>query len=302
MKEFFMHVFVTGATGFVGSAVVANLMSAGHTVLGLARSDAAAKSLMAAGAQVHRGDLEDLGSLRSGASATDGVIHTGFIHDFSRFKEVCEVDGRAIEALGSALAGSDKPLVVTAGVAFLASGRAANEDDAGPAVTDAYPRMSEQQAALVAARGTRVSVVRLSPSVHGAGDHGFMSFLINIARQKGVSVYIGEGLNRWAAVHRLDAAQLFRLALENGTPGTKYHGVAEEGVALKDIAQAIGRGLSIPVVSKSPQEAADHFGWFSSFAALDCAASSNKTREQLGWHPTQMGLMSDISLGHYFST
>jgi nucleoside-diphosphate-sugar epimerase len=297
-----MRVFVTGATGFVGSAVVANLISAGHKVLGLARSDDATQRLLAAGAEVHRGDLEDLDSLRSGAGATDGVIHTGFIHDFTRFKEVCEVDGRAIDALGAALAGSDRPLIVTAGVAFLASGRPATEDDAGPAVSDAYPRLSEQQAALAAARNTRVSVVRLSPSVHGDGDHGFVSFLINIAREKSVSAYIGQGLNRWAAVHRLDAAQLFRLALESSSSGAKYHGVAQEGITLREIAEAIGRGLNVPVVSKSPGEAADHFGWFATFAALDCAASSAKTRDQLGWQPTQIGLLSDIGQGSYFST
>jgi nucleoside-diphosphate-sugar epimerase len=301
-EGFLMRVFVTGATGFVGSAVVANLIAAGHKVLGLARSDAAAKSILAAGAEVHRGDLEDLDSLRSGAAATDGVIHTGFIHDFARFKEVCEVDGRAIEALGSVLAGSDRPLIVTAGAAFLASGRSAREDDVSPAASDIYPRMSEQQAALVAARGTRVAVMRLPPSVHGDGDHGFVSLLINIAREKGVSAYIGEGLNRWAAVHRLDAAQLYRLALESGTFGGNYHGVAEEGVAFRVVAEAIGRGLNIPVVSKAPEEAADHFGWFATFAALDCAASSAKTRVQLGWHPTQIGLISDINQGRYFSS
>ncbi len=278
----------------------ANLISAGHHVLGLARSDSAEKRLLAVGAQVHRGDLENLDSLRSGAAAADGVIHTGFIHDFARFKEVCQVDARAIEALGSVLAGSDRPLIVTAGVAHLASGRPANEDDAGPVVSNVYPRMSEQQAALVAARKTRVSVVRLSPSVHGDGDHGFIPFLINIAREKGVSAYIGEGLNRWAAVHRFDAAQLFRLALESSAASINYHGVAEEGITFRDIADAIGRGLNVPVVSKSQQEATDHFGWIAAFAALDCAASSAKTRKQLGWSPTQTGLISDITEGRYF--
>ena len=296
-----MRVFITGATGFVGSAVVDNLISAGHQVLGLARSDEAAKRIKDAGAEVHRGDLEDLDSLRSGAAAADGVIHTGFIHDFTRFKEVCEVDARAIEALGSVLAGSDRPLIITASVSHLASGRPAIEDDVGPLVSDAYPRLSEQQAALVAARKTRVSVVRLSASVHGDGDYAFISFLINIAREKGVSAYIGEGLNRWPAVHRLDAAQLFRLALESGKACSNYHGVAEEGITLRDIAEAIGRGLNIPVVSKSPQEAANHFGWFTSFVALDCPASSAKTRAQLGWSPVQTGLISDMTHGRYFS-
>jgi nucleoside-diphosphate-sugar epimerase len=296
-----MRVFVTGATGFVGSAVVVNLISAGHKVLGLARSDSAAKSLLEAGVEVHRGDLEDVDSLRSGAAAADGVIHTGFIHDFARFKEVCEVDGRAIEALGSVLVGSDRPLIVTAGAAFLASGRLAREDDACPAVSDFYPRLSEQQAALAAARGARVAVIRLPPSVHGDGDHGFVSFLINIARQTGVSAYIGEGLNRWAAVHRLDAAQLYRLALESDTSGRNYHGVAEEGVSFRAIAEAIGRGLNVPVVSMAPEEATAHFGWLTTFAGLDCAASSAKTKDQLGWRPIQIGLISDINQGRYFS-
>jgi nucleoside-diphosphate-sugar epimerase len=301
MEELCMRVFITGATGFVGSAVVANLISAGHKIVGLARSEAAAKLLLAAGAEVHRGDLQDLDSLRSGAAAADAVIHTGFIHDFARFKEVCGVDARAIDALSSVLAGSDKPLIVTAGLAHIASGRPANEDDSGPLVTDAYPRVSEQQAALAAARKIRVSVVRLAPSVHGDGDHGFVSFLINIAREKGVSAYVGEGLNRWAAVHRHDAAQLYRLVLERDSVGANYHGAAEEGVALRDIAEAIGRGLNLPVVSVSRDEAINHFGWFTTFTVLDCPASSAKTRAQLGWHPTQVGLISDINQGRYFS-
>lgn len=295
-----MRIFVTGATGFVGSAVAEDLISAGHKVLGLARSDKATQQLLASGAEVHRGDLEDLDSLRAGAAATDGVIHTGFIHDFARFKEVCEIDGRAIEALGSALAGSNRPLIVTAGVAFVASDRPATEEDAGPPVSEAYPRMSEQEAAAAAGRGVRVSVVRLSPSVHGEGDHGFVRTLIEIARDKGVSAYIGEGRNRWAAVHRLDAARLFKLAFESGAAGANYHGVAEEGVPFRDIAEAIGRGLDLPVVSKSPEEASDHFGWFAPIAALDCPASSEATREQLGWRPTQVGLIADLDRGSYF--
>lgn len=297
-----MRVFVTGATGFVGSAVVADLMSAGHTVLGLARSDDAAKQLLAAGAEVHRGDLEDLDSLRAGAAAADGVIHTGFIHDFTRFKEVCEVDGRAIEALGNALAGSDRRLIVTAGVAFVASDRLATEKDADPLVSDAYPRLSEQEAAAAAERGVHVSVVRLAPSVHGKGDHGFVRTLTDIAWETGVSAHIGEGVNRWAAVHRLDAAKLFRLALEDGAAATNYHGVAEEGIVFRDIAEAIGRGLNIPVVSKSPQEAAGHFGWFAPFAILDCPASSDRSQKHLRWQPSQDGLISDIDAGRYFET
>jgi nucleoside-diphosphate-sugar epimerase len=295
-----MRIFVTGATGFVGSAVVADLIAAGHQVLGLARSDAAATALRAAGAEVHHGDLEDTNSLQQGAAATDGVIHTGFIHDFARFRQVCEIDGRAIAALGSVLAGTDKLMIVTAGVALLASGRLATEQDAGPAPTDAYPRMSEQAAAAAAAQGARVSVVRLAPSVHGDGDHGFVPMLINIARETGVSAYIGEGTNRWAAVPRRDAASLFRLALEKSMAGTNYHGIAEEGIAFREIAEAIGRGLNLPVASIAPDKAADHFGWFTGFAGLDCAASSALTRAQLGWQPTQAGLIHDLDQGRYF--
>lgn len=284
----------------MGSAVVADLIAAGHQVLGLARSDAVATALRAAGAEVHRGDLEDTDSLQQGATATDGVIHTGFIHDFSRFKEVCDIDGCAIAALGSALAGTDKLMIVTAGVALIASGRPATEQDAGPAASEAYPRMSEQAAAEATARGARVSVVRLSPSVHGDGDHGFVPMLINIAREKGVSAYIGEGTNRWATVPRLDAASLFRLALEKGIAGANFHGVAEEGIAFREIAEAIGRGLNLPVLSISPDRAAEHFGWFTGFAGLDCPASSLLTQAQLGWQPTRAGLINDLDQGHYF--
>jgi nucleoside-diphosphate-sugar epimerase len=319
-KSNYMRVFVTGATGFIGSAIVQELIGAGHQVLGLARSDEAARSLTAAGAAVHRGDLNDTDSLRKGAACSDGVIHTGFIHDFTKFKAVCETDRQAIAALGSALAGSDRPLVVTSGIGLL------EEDMPLPGPN---PRIASEEAAdSVAADGVRVSVVRLPPSVHGeGGDHGFVPILIRIAREKGLSVYKGDGLNRWSAVHRLDAAHLYRLVLEEaaaagthvagirtaGTPvagsgaagtrvaATRFHGVAEEGIAFRDIAEVIGRRLNIPVVSKSPEEAATHFDWFAHFAALDVPASARQTRDQLGWRPAQPGLIADIDSDSYFS-
>lgn len=296
-----MRVFVTGATGFVGSAVVADLIAHGHQVLGLARSDAAAAALVQAGAEPHRGDLEELDSLRRGADAADGVIHTGFIHDFARFAEVCAVDARAIETLGDELAGTDKPLIVTAGVSHAGAGALALETDAPPPASDAYPRLSESTAAAAAAKGVPVSVVRLAPSVHGVGDHAFVPLLIAKARETGVSAYIGDGSNRWSAVHRLDAAPLFRLALEAGSPHATYHGVGEEGIALRDIAHAIGRGLGLPVASVTAEAAGDHFGWFQWFAALDVAASSAATQASLGWRPDRTGLIADLQTGHYFA-
>jgi nucleoside-diphosphate-sugar epimerase len=293
-----MRVFLTGATGFIGSAVVQELIKAGHQVLGLARSDASAKSLIAAGAQVHRGSLEDIESLRSGAATADGVIHTAFIHDFSNYGPAAEADRRAIESLGGVLAGSDRPLIVTSGTLLVQrQGSLATEEDAN---APNFPRKSEEVALALAARGVRASVLRLSPSVHGNGDHGFVPRLISIACEKGVSAFIGDGLNRWPAVHRLDAAHLYRLALEKSSVGDLYHGVADEGVPTREIAEAIGRGLNVPVVSKSSEEAADHFGWIARFFGIDGPASSALTQERLGWRPIQPGLIADLKAAHYF--
>jgi len=294
-----MRVFVTGATGFIGSAIVKELISAGHQVLGLARSDASASALKVAGADIHRGDLEDLDSLRSGTAASDGVIHAGFIHDFTRFKEVCEVDKMAIETIGKVLAGSDRPLVVTSGTALVSPGSLATEDIIPP-FNPAWPRASEQAADAVVALGVRASVIRLSPSVHGEDDlHGFVPVLVNAAREKGVSAYVGEGHNRWNAVHRLDAAHLYRLALEHSVAGRRFHAVGEESIEYKVIAEAIGKQLRVPVKSLSPEEAAIHFGWFAGFASIDCPASSKQTQELLNWHPTHSTLLTDLEQGIY---
>jgi len=298
-RKLIMRVFVTGATGFIGTAIVQELIGAGHQVLGLARSDASAQKLIDAGAEVHRGDLEDLDSLRSGVASAEGVIHAGFIHDFTRFAEVCQVDKTAIETIGEVLAGSDRPFIVTSGTALVSPGKLASEDMISP-FNPAWPRASEQAANATAASGVRSAIVRLSPSVHGDEDRqGFIPILINIAREKGVSAYIGEGLNRWSGVHRLDAAHLYRLALENAAPDARYHASAEEAITVKMIAEAIGKELNIPVVSINPEAADEHFGWFSHMAAIDCPASSKWTQHQLNWQPKHSTLLADIENGVY---
>lgn len=292
-----MKVFVTGATGFIGSALVPELINAGHQVVGLARSDAGAASLTAAGADVWRGSIEDLDGLRSAAAASDGVIHLAFNHDFSRFAENSEADRRVIETLGEALAGSNRPLIVTSGTGFT-PGRPRTEEDAPAPVSARMPRASEQAAASVEAQGVPVLVVRL-PQVHDPVKQGIFTYAIAIAREKGVSAYIGDGRNRLPAVHRLDAARLYRLVLEKGVAGTRYHAVAEEGVPVREIAEAIGRGLKVPVVSKSPDEAIEHSGWLGPLMMSDMPASSAFTREQLGWLPTEVGLIADLDQAHY---
>ena len=291
-----MKVFLTGATGFIGTALIPELIGAGHQVLGLARSEAGAKALAAAGAQGHPGDLEDLESLRSGTTRSDAVIHAGFVHDFSRFKEVCEIDRRAIEAIGSVLAGSDRPLIVTSGVAGLAKpGQLATEDQVVPSDYP-LPRVSEQTA--LALKGVSASVMRL-PQVHDPIKQGLVTYLIALAREKGLSAYVGEGRNRWAAAHVSDVAHLYRLALEKHEAGAKYHAVAEEGVPMRAIAEAIGRGLKVPVKSLSHEEAAAHFGWLTMFAAADLSASSEITRYKLDWNPTGPSLISDLDLAKF---
>jgi nucleoside-diphosphate-sugar epimerase len=296
--ELLMRVFVTGATGFVGSAVVADLIAAGHSVTGLARSDAGAAALTAMGAAVHQGSLEDHASLRSGAAASDGVLHLAFNHDFSKFADNCELDRRAIMALGEELKGSERPLIVTSGVALLAPGRLATEDDAA---ARHFPRVSEAAAEDLAERGVRAGIVRLPPTTHGEGDHGFVPRLIAIAREKGAAAYIGDGNNRWPAAHRVDAARVYRLAFEQGASARRYHAIAEEGVPFKVIAEVIGKRLGLPVVSKSPDQAEAHFGWFARFAAVDVPTSSAKTRAALGWAPKEKGLIEDLDQPYYFN-
>ena len=289
-----MRVFLTGATGFIGSTIVTELIQAGHQVLGLTRSEAGARSLLAAGAEVHRGDLEDLGSLSSGAAQCDGVIHCAFDHDFSNFVANCEKDRRAIEALGGALVGSDRPLVITSstGMGIAKPGRPATEDEFD--TNHPTPRKASELAGVaVAQRGVNVVVVRL-PQVHDTRRQGLITPLVELAREKGVSAYVGDGLNRWPAAHVSDTARLYRLALEKRQPGARYNAVAEEGIAVRDVATVVGRGLGVPVVALSPEEAAGHFGWLAAFVGWDMPASSARTREQLGWRPTGPGLIADL--------
>lgn len=292
-----MRVFVTGASGFIGSAVVKELIGAGHQVLGLAKSEESAKLIIAVGAEVHHGTLEDTGSLRSGAAKTDAVIHLAFFHDFSKFAQAAELDRLAIEALGEELAGSGRPLIVTSGIGQRNGGVVATEET-DPIHNPGLPRVSEPTALALSAKGVRVSVVRL-PQVHDPAKHGLVSMLIGIAKAKGVSAYIEKGLNRWAAANVLDVALLYRLVLEKGVAGRKYHAVGEEGVYLKDIATAIGGRLKLPVVSISKEEAAVHFGWLAMLAGADMPASSALTQEWLGWHPTHEGMIADLEKGNF---
>jgi nucleoside-diphosphate-sugar epimerase len=291
-----MRVFVTGAIGFIGSAVVKELIGAGHQVLGLTRSDDGASALTAAGAEAHRGSIEDLDRLKEGAARSDGVIHLAFNHDFSKYAANCEDDRRVIGALGAALAGSDRPLIVTSGtgMASTVAGRLSTEDDV-PASSAAIPRAaSEEAAASLAADGINVSVMRL-PQVHDPVKQGLVTYVIAAAREKGISAYVGNGANRWPAAHVLDVARLYRLALENAEPGAKYHAVGEEGVPLRDIAEVIGRYLNVPVTSIAADEAEAHFGWMAPFASRDLPASSELTRRRLGWQPTGPGLIADLN-------
>jgi len=293
-----MRVFVTGATGFIGSAIVEDLLAAGHQVVGLARSDASANFLESLGAEVLRGSLDDIDSLKRGAAGSDGVIHCAFIHDFSNYATSVKKDHLAVQVLGAALEGTNRPLIITSGTLGLTPGRLATEQDQGdPGIS---PRVISEEIALsFSSKDVRSSVIRLPPSVHGKGDHGFIPALIAIAREKGVSAYIGEGINRWPSVHRIDIAHLYRLVLEKGTAGTIYHGVADEGLPFHDIAQVIGRHLDIPVVSKPIEDAVDHFGWLGTFIALDNPTSSKQTQQELGWNASQTSLLADVEENYF---
>ncbi len=297
-----MRIFVTGATGFIGSAVVTELLEAGHGVLALARSAGAAEVLAKRGVDAHRGELTDPGSLRAGAEACDAVAHLAFIHDFARYRENGEIDRQAVTAMAEGLEGSGRPLVITSGTMAALGGRMATEEHPASDDSPSAVRAPSERAALAAAdRGVRSSVVRLPPTVHGAGDYGFLPALVGIARKSGVSAFVGDGSNRWPAVHRMDAARLFRLALEGAAPGARLHGVAEEGIAMRDIAAVIGEGLDVPVRGISVAQAVPHFDWLANFVAADVPASSNLTRAWLRWRPQERGLLDDLRDAGYFS-
>ncbi len=295
-----MRVFVTGASGFVGSAIVKELLAAGHQVLGLVRSDKGAEQVAAVGAEALPGDVNNQNTIRQASAACDAVIHTAFNHDFSRFKDNCEDDRKVIEGFGEALAGTGKPLVVTSGIGLLNYGRLVNESDPIPVGSDVIPRAASEEAADVAsAKGVNTYIVRLPPSVHGAGDHGFVPMVIGMAREKGKSAYIGEGNNQWPAVHRSDAALLYRLIIEKQPALKHLHAVGETGVPFRKIAEAIGKGLNLPAVSVTGDEVAAHFTWFAHFAGISCPSESEQTRQALGWEPTGPGLIEDM-LACYF--
>jgi nucleoside-diphosphate-sugar epimerase len=306
-----MRVFVTGASGWIGSAVVPELIGAGHQVVGLARSDGSAAALIGAGAEVQRGTLDDLDGLRSAAAASDGVIHLAFKHDIAfsgGFEAAAAADRRVVETFAEAIEGSDRPLVIASGTLGVAPGRVATERDgheidqtqahlvSGPDIRRGTARLTLS----LAAHGVRSSILRLPPTVHGDGDHGFLATLVDIARAKGVSGYIGDGSNRWPAVHRTDAARLFRLALDKAPAGSTLQAIGDEGVPIHDIAEVIGRHLNVPVVAISPEDAGEHFAWLAGFLGVDSPASSALTRELLGWQPTGPGLIEDLEQGHYF--